>query len=116
MFHPDDQARAWSIWSHSLQTGEPYEVEDFHQKHKHLSHGQAVEIIRQLWTGETVDYVGEFYTVVPHRIGRTRDALDFIMKSVEQAGYRPVDDVVLGRMKPSTSPSRSSRSRTVPAK
>jgi enolase len=28
-------------------------------------------------------------------IGKTRDALDFIMKSVEQAGYRPGDDVVL---------------------
>ncbi|MBW3609188.1 MAG: phosphopyruvate hydratase, partial [Actinobacteria bacterium] len=28
-------------------------------------------------------------------LGRTRDALDFIMKSVEQAGYRPGDDVVL---------------------
>jgi enolase len=28
-------------------------------------------------------------------LGKTRDALDFIMKSVEQAGYRPGDDVVL---------------------
>lgn len=27
MFHPDDQARAWEIWRHSLETGEPYEVE-----------------------------------------------------------------------------------------
>jgi enolase len=29
------------------------------------------------------------------RCASTRDALDFIMKSVEQAGYRPGDDVVL---------------------
>ena len=28
-------------------------------------------------------------------LGRTRDALDFIMQSVERAGYRPGDDVVL---------------------
>jgi enolase len=28
-------------------------------------------------------------------LGRTRDALDFIMKSVERAGYAPGDDVVL---------------------
>jgi enolase len=28
-------------------------------------------------------------------LGRTRDALDFIMKSVERAGYKPGDDVVL---------------------
>lgn len=27
MFHPDDQARAWARWRHSLQTGEPYEIE-----------------------------------------------------------------------------------------
>jgi hypothetical protein len=27
--------------------GQDYAVEDFHQKHKHLSHEQAVEIIRQ---------------------------------------------------------------------
>jgi PAS domain S-box-containing protein len=26
-FHPDDQARAWSLWRRSLETGEPYEVE-----------------------------------------------------------------------------------------
>lgn len=27
MFHPDDQARAWTAWRHSLQTGEAYEIE-----------------------------------------------------------------------------------------
>ncbi len=27
MFHPDDQARAWTLWRHSLDTGEPYEIE-----------------------------------------------------------------------------------------
>jgi PAS domain S-box len=27
MFHPDDQARAWSVWQHSLATGDPYEIE-----------------------------------------------------------------------------------------
>lgn len=27
MFHPDDQARAWTAWSHSLATGEPYQIE-----------------------------------------------------------------------------------------
>jgi len=26
---------------------QPYEVEDFHQKHSHLTHEQAVEIIRE---------------------------------------------------------------------
>lgn len=27
MFHPDDQALAWERWRHSLNTGEPYEIE-----------------------------------------------------------------------------------------
>jgi PAS domain S-box-containing protein len=27
MFHPDDQERAWGRWRHSLETGEPYEIE-----------------------------------------------------------------------------------------
>ncbi|MBO9683167.1 MAG: PAS domain-containing protein, partial [Flavisolibacter sp.] len=25
--HPDDQQRAWKVWKHSLETGEPYEIE-----------------------------------------------------------------------------------------
>ena len=32
MFHPDDQARAWKIWSHCLATGEPYEI-DYRLRH-----------------------------------------------------------------------------------
>ena len=27
MFHPDDQERAWGVWRHSLETGEPYHIE-----------------------------------------------------------------------------------------
>ncbi len=27
VFHPDDQERAWEIWKHSLETGEPYHIE-----------------------------------------------------------------------------------------
>lgn len=27
MFHPDDQARAWAAWRHSLATGDPYDIE-----------------------------------------------------------------------------------------
>jgi PAS domain S-box-containing protein len=27
LFHPDDQARAWKLWRHSLRTGEPYEIQ-----------------------------------------------------------------------------------------
>lgn len=27
IFHPEDQERAWARWRHSLETGEPYEIE-----------------------------------------------------------------------------------------
>ena len=27
MFHPDDQERSWARWRHSLETGDPYEIE-----------------------------------------------------------------------------------------
>lgn len=27
MFHPEDQERAWTLWRHSLETGEPYQIE-----------------------------------------------------------------------------------------
>ena len=27
IFHPDDQDRAWSVWRHSLETGDPYDIE-----------------------------------------------------------------------------------------
>ncbi|MES2271974.1 MAG: PAS domain-containing protein [Pseudomonadota bacterium] len=27
MFHPDDREKAWQLWSHSLATGAPYEIE-----------------------------------------------------------------------------------------
>lgn len=27
MFHPEDQERAWASWQHSLETGEPYQIE-----------------------------------------------------------------------------------------
>lgn len=27
MFHPEDQERAWALWTRSLETGEPYEIE-----------------------------------------------------------------------------------------
>lgn len=27
IFHPEDRSRAWSRWNHSLETGEPYEIE-----------------------------------------------------------------------------------------
>jgi hypothetical protein len=37
----------WESRTARVALGEPYEVEDFHQKHTHLSHEQAKQIIRE---------------------------------------------------------------------
>ena len=33
MFHPEDQQRAWDVWRHSLETGQPYHIE-YRLRHK----------------------------------------------------------------------------------
>jgi PAS domain S-box-containing protein len=33
VFHPDDRERAWQLWSQSLETGEPYEIEYRARRH-----------------------------------------------------------------------------------
>ena len=36
LFHPEDRDRAWSVWRHSLATGEPYEIEYRLRRHDGL--------------------------------------------------------------------------------
>ena len=63
MFHPEDQAHAWSVWSHSLRSGEPYEIQ-YRLRHRSGQYrwvlgralpvrGEAGEIIR--WMGTCTD-------------------------------------------------------------
>jgi hypothetical protein len=42
----DDKTKVGRQDRARVSLSEPYEVEDFHQKHKHLSHEQAKQIIR----------------------------------------------------------------------
>jgi hypothetical protein len=42
----DDKSKVSSNDRQRVALDQPYEVEDFHQKHPHLSHQQAVDIIR----------------------------------------------------------------------
>lgn len=63
MFHPEDQDRAWARWRHSLETGEPYEIEYRLRRHDGvyrwtLGRAQAIrndagEIVR--WFGTCTD-------------------------------------------------------------
>ena len=44
---PDDKSKRGEPDRGRIALGEPYEVEDFHQKHKHLTHDQAKAIIKE---------------------------------------------------------------------
>jgi hypothetical protein len=43
----DDKTKTDNRDRSRVNQGEPYEVEHFHQKHKHLSHDEAVRIIKE---------------------------------------------------------------------
>jgi hypothetical protein len=43
----DDKTKTGSADRRRVAIDQPYEVEDFHQKHKHLSHEDAKRIIRE---------------------------------------------------------------------
>lgn len=47
MFHPEDQELAWARWNHSLETGEPYEIE-YRLRHRsgqyHWTLGRAMPV------------------------------------------------------------------------
>ncbi len=59
MFHPDDQERAWGIWRHSLETGEPYEIEyrlRHHSGEYRWTLGRALPVRDE--TGTIIRWVG----------------------------------------------------------
>ena len=43
----DDKSKVGGADRGRVALDQPYEVEDFHQKHKHLSHEEAERIIRE---------------------------------------------------------------------
>jgi hypothetical protein len=43
----DDKSKVGGQDRARVASNQPYEVEDFHQIHKHLTHDQAVQIIRE---------------------------------------------------------------------
>lgn len=59
MFHPDDQAKAWAHWRHSLATGAPYEIEyrlRHHSGEYRWTLGRALPVRNEL--GEIVRWIG----------------------------------------------------------
>lgn len=59
MFHPEDQEYAWSVWRHSLATGEPYEVNyrlRHHSGEYRWTLGRALPLRNE--RGEIVRWIG----------------------------------------------------------
>lgn len=59
MFHPDDQDYAWGIWRHSLETGEPYEINyrlRHHSGEYRWTLGRALPLRNE--RGEIVRWIG----------------------------------------------------------
>ena len=59
MFHPEDQPHAWSVWHHSLRTGEPYEIQ-YRLRHRSGEYrwvlGRALPVRGE--TGEIIRWMG----------------------------------------------------------
>jgi PAS domain S-box-containing protein len=59
MFHPDDQDHAWTVWRHSLDTGEPYEINyrlRHHSGEYRWTLGRALPLRNE--RGEIVRWIG----------------------------------------------------------
>ena len=76
MFHEEDQPRAWSRWNHSLETGEPYEVE-YRLRHRSGEYrwmiGRALPIIDEggkiiRWIGTCTDIEDQKRTALQNEI------------------------------------------------
>ena len=76
MFHPEDQPDAWEKWSHSLSTGEPYEVE-YRLRHRSGEYrwmiGRALPVLDekgaiQRWIGTCTDIEDQKQTSLQNEI------------------------------------------------
>ena len=76
MFHEDDQPNTWKVWSHSLATGEPYEVE-YRLRHRSGEYrwmiGRALPIRNpdgtiQRWIGTCTDIEDQKRTALQNEL------------------------------------------------
>ena len=83
IFHPDDQARAGEIWSHSLETGEPYHIEYRLRHHSGVYRwvlGRAQPLRDD--TGAIVRWYGTCTDI--HDLREAQDALRAMAVTLEQ--------------------------------
>jgi PAS domain S-box-containing protein len=74
VFHPEDQPRAWQVWRHSLETGQPYEIE-YRLRHRSGQYrwvlGRALPVRNE--QGEIVRWMGTCTDIDEQK--RARDEL-----------------------------------------
>ena len=83
MFHPDDQARVWKTWKHSLATGEPYEIEyrlRAADKTFRWTLGRALPLRNE--NGEIVRWMGTFTDI--QYLRNREEALKFLIESLRK--------------------------------
>lgn len=82
IFHPEDQEKAWKIWKHSLETGEPYKIE-YRLRFRDGSYrwvlGRALPIRNQ--KGEITRWMGTCTDI--HEIKEHENALKEIQQELE---------------------------------
>ena len=73
LFHPDDQEKAWKIWRHSLQTGEPYSIEyrlRHHSGEYRWTLGRALPVRDE--DGNVIRWMGTCTEIHEHRLMRDK--------------------------------------------
>ncbi|MBB5713149.1 hybrid sensor histidine kinase/response regulator [Sphingomonas xinjiangensis] len=84
MFHPEDMERAWSLWRHSLATGEPYHVE-YRLRHSSGHHRWVIgraQCVRDE-RGQIARWFGTCTDI--HEIVEARDVLNRSREELERA-------------------------------
>ncbi|MFN3209373.1 MAG: PAS domain-containing protein [Roseovarius sp.] len=91
MFHPEDQERAWSIWRHSLTTGEPYEIE-YRLRHRSGEYrwvlGRAKAVLND--AGQIVRWYGSCTDIHDEVLAREA-AVDDLTRQRDQAWNLSLD-------------------------
>ncbi|WP_216369758.1 PAS domain-containing sensor histidine kinase [Ramlibacter montanisoli] len=95
VFHPDDQKRAWTVWRHSLNTGEPYHIE-YRLRHRSgeyrwvLGRAQAVRdeqgrVVRWFGTCTDIQDIVDAREVLSRSRGELERQVDLRTEQLQQA-------------------------------